>query len=546
MKCFQHLQTSPDADNPAHLVHGGTGGRAGRHGVGGTGGAGGRGGWAHSWTTHSRYRSMNGVWHTRTHYHRNPGGVDGPPGRDGHTPSVPLMNGPDGQRGTVNFVTTNAFGQDCVYFNKYNLRCTHFRLYEFGHNPDGGSSANQSLITNMNPNGLQADGVFEFGQMCFLDNINIVNIGGMPTPPRQRQLITLNKGKWVKPVEADDVFSLVNDPLPASHKKDVAGNLRFQIGMMDVNTIQKTDHEPVAVSEPVILSCTQLGIETANKNGRNTGFKRVFGGFGDVTDDYRTLFAQFPAENRGGFMGLTSLASGEGTSLMFPVKNIASLPFGSTTGRGLGIQVSMPPGFKIKPEDIEFTFIGHKLQSGNVTDKEVGNNEGAVNTVKTDSGTGAGMLSDKTQIDLANKESFESNGIEKTEFEGYFFPVPFLPGNSVNNLKMEVKLKETIPPYAYGEIRAQMYIEDLYQKQWRLIQKRMTSLRCEPKFHPHNDIQAILLTTSSTTEKQYSTWMEILSHKFGLVTSVFSLSRYGSFGPKEIWMESNLLFKIAR
>ena len=39
--------------------------------------------------------------------------------------------------------------------------------------------------------------------------------------------------------------------------------------------------------------------------------------------------------------------------------------------------------------------------------------------------------------------------------------------------------------------------------------------------------------TSSTTQAQFQAWMSLLLTKFGLCTSVYSVSRYGAFGPKE-------------
>lgn len=72
----------------------------------------------------------------------------------------------------------------------------------------------------------------------------------------------------------------------------------------------------------------------------------------------------------------------------------------------------------------------------------------------------------------------------------------------------------------------------------------MNALRCEPTFLPTEYTQAILVTTSSTTETQYRTWMEVLTGTFGLCTVVFSLSRYGAFGPKDVWMEGEKFEKM--
>jgi hypothetical protein len=140
----------------------------------------------------------------------------------------------------------------------------------------------------------------------------------------------------------------------------------------------------------------------------------------------------------------------------------------------------------------------------------------------------------------------ETNGIGAASFEGFFFALPNLPGNnSLTNLQLQVKLKPSVAPYTYGEILANVFIEGLYEKQWQLIQRRMTPLRCEPTFmpivaSPQNPAvytQAVLVTTSATTQTQFKVWMDLLTGTFGLCTAVFSLSRYGAFGPTKVWME---------
>lgn len=72
----------------------GKGGNGGYGGHGGTGGPGGRGGMSYSWTTTSR----NADGTTHTHYHSNPGGFSGPPGRNGFK-GANGMNGFDGTIG---------------------------------------------------------------------------------------------------------------------------------------------------------------------------------------------------------------------------------------------------------------------------------------------------------------------------------------------------------------------------------------------------------------------------------------------------------------
>ena len=88
--------------------------------------------------------------------------------------------------------------------------------------------------------------------------------------------------------------------------KHTAGQLRFQIGILDVeNKVRAVDHEPMKVREDVTLNCWQLGLETVAENGKNAAFRRPYAGFEDVdghAKERATLTAQYPIQNEGGFM----------------------------------------------------------------------------------------------------------------------------------------------------------------------------------------------------------------------------------------------------
>lgn len=269
---------------------------------------------------------------------------------------------------------------------------------------------------------------------------------------------------------------------------------------------------------------------------RGTEFQRSFTHFNNVFREMLTF--QFPVRNQGGFFGLTSLAAGEQTTLQFPVENISTLALGnnemgvSVPGsqgqvlpyRGVGVHIEMPTGFAINPQDVEFKFVGVKVveDKRKQMDAELRNTQNDVHFT----------------ISLDQVNEYTSSGIVKT-FNGYFFPLPLLPAKEISNLKMEVRLKQTVSPYTYGQLRANLLLEDLYAKEWKLVQRRMHELRCEPEFLPSAYTQAILITTSSTTQQQFQIWMNVLTTTFGLATSIFSVSRYGKFGPRvDIWRQN--------
>ena len=62
----------------------------------------------------------------------------------------------------------------------------------------------------------------------------------------------------------------------ASPQRDVAGQLRFQIGMLDVSNNKKPDFEPIVINEKLRIAGHQLGVETALFNGPTTRYQREF------------------------------------------------------------------------------------------------------------------------------------------------------------------------------------------------------------------------------------------------------------------------------
>lgn len=242
-----------------------------------------------------------------------PGGMPGRDGRDGATPVGGLCDGAPGPQGSFALKVVPAQGGvEGEFTGRYHLEAVSFVNCEFGHAVGDGSG---STTNNLAP-----DGVFEFGQICFVDGMKVGNVGRMPSPSMQRQLIKLVPGKWVLP-QNDSVFTLRGLSLQPENCLDVVGQLRYQLGMIDIEKAAKdaTDFEPVLVKEQLKLSCAQLGIELPDKHSEQTTYQREFEGFtpAEVCATDGQLNIQWPVQNRSGFLGLTSLAPGEATALQF-------------------------------------------------------------------------------------------------------------------------------------------------------------------------------------------------------------------------------------
>ncbi|CAD7961534.1 unnamed protein product [Amoebophrya sp. A120] len=552
-----YLMMSVDrARDPSVLVVGGPGGQPGFHGPGGPGGMGGMGGSSYHWTSSRTegYTDSNGNRQTRTvtDHHSNPGGFPGIRGRRGLTPCVPLAFGPNGGQGKYELIIESAVnGQKMVFDSRFHLEANDFQIKEYGHYND---KSGQTL----------PDNVFEFGQCCFVDNISVKNVGGMPTPSMQRQMMQLIPGKWVlaganEQSVQDAVFTVRGMAIDSNTAVSVDGELRYQIGMIEMDKLDNSDFDPAIVQEEVKLQGRQLGIETDNYHSQSTKYQKNFDQFQESSIQLMTV--QFPLQNANGFLGLNSLAAGESTVIQFPLKNISSLPMGfALGGRQIGVKVFLAKNTTIHNGNIGFSFLGHKLANHSL------NNEKETDQTAKDNKTDTIFPQDKPDqefpnqvvfydaekgevlLDLSNEKNITSaqnvlyqhcNAPEMAPLndgisDGVFFVVPMIqPNQSLSTLKLKIKLSKSVPAYAYGELRAHIYLEDLYQKSWRLIQKRMMNLRCEPTFLPTKYTQAILVTSSSTTQYEFDLWMKLLAVEFGLVTSVYSVSRYGSFSPAD-------------
>eukprot|EP00347_Sterkiella_histriomuscorum_P009341 403341583 len=159
-------------------IEGGRGGSAGRNGHGGAGGPGGRGGssYTYSTTSTSTYRDSNGNTQTQhhTHWHTNPGGMNGPSGNSGHDGSAHLHCGRDGADGSFEFIVEHLNGP-VKYLNKYDLKLLDFGIIFY-----------------------EEDGIIEPGEKAYISTLTLHNIGLMPTPIQTDFFVSLVDNNWLQ------------------------------------------------------------------------------------------------------------------------------------------------------------------------------------------------------------------------------------------------------------------------------------------------------------------------------------------------------------
>lgn len=158
-----------------HGIEGGPGGGPGANGSGGSGGPGGSGGSSYSWTESESYTDSQGKRQTRTTHHSNPGGSSGRSGSSGMPGTAYLVAGQSGGNGSfVIHVTSN--GETTAYPERYDLR-----ILGFEHRSDND------------------DGIYEPDELIHITNIEVMNVGGMPTPATRKIELSLREQGWVYP-----------------------------------------------------------------------------------------------------------------------------------------------------------------------------------------------------------------------------------------------------------------------------------------------------------------------------------------------------------
>jgi hypothetical protein len=303
-----------------HDVHGGGGGARGKNGHGGSGGSGGRGGDSYSWTTTSSYKDSQGNTQTRTHHHRNPGGSNGSRGADGMTGHANVKDGADGADGTYTIEVKSEAGVT-TYASRYDLR-----LVSFAHDS------------------LNEDCVYEPGELVRVFELEVENVGGMPTPSQDELELALVPGGWVKPEPG--ALRCVKG-LEAGARHAVSGELRFRIA----------DFTPTGPSEPLEVD------ESIMQRALLPSVRRDFEHYQEAGALEAGRFViRFPARV-GAPTNLRSLAAGEATRVRFSVVNQSRFALGSKSAckRVLRVRVTSADDTEIGDDFVGFTADGKDL-----------------------------------------------------------------------------------------------------------------------------------------------------------------------------------------
>lgn len=260
---------------------GGDLGFAGERAVGGRGGPGGPGGRSYHWTETQTYRGSDGKTQTRTVMRSNPGGINGPQGRDGRPSIYRAKDADPGCNGRFSIDVLEANGSRTSYPSPFDLQLITFDIAS------------------------EYD-VYEPDSLVSVDQIVIQNCGGMPTPSNYTVRVFLRRDTWLISDEVDLVLHRSLQP-GESYTFEDAG-LGFRIGDFVVNAPRK---RAFRLRQPV---SPQARLES--------GIARTFEQFENGED----IQARFPVELTA-ITCLNSIAPGESTRLIWAVRNIGTETF---------------------------------------------------------------------------------------------------------------------------------------------------------------------------------------------------------------------------
>ncbi len=287
------IVTVADADTPLlmllrHDIRGGTGGAPGHNGAGGSGGAGGRGGDSYSWTTTSESRNADGSTTTHTHYHSNSGGSNGRSGSTGMSGNAAVKRGADGEVGTFAIRVVDG-DTTLTYPSRYDLR-----LVSFAHDS------------------LNEDAVYEPRELVRVFDLEVENVGGMPTPRQDELALALARGGWIRPEPGD---LRCKPGLAPGERYRVPGELRFRIA----------DHTPSEPSGPLEVE------ESILQRAMLPSVRRDFEQYqqGDALAQGRFVI-RYPLR-LSTVTSLPSLAAGEATRVRFSVTNQSRFALGASS-----------------------------------------------------------------------------------------------------------------------------------------------------------------------------------------------------------------------
>ncbi|HEY4055240.1 MAG TPA: hypothetical protein VGM39_01485, partial [Kofleriaceae bacterium] len=284
---------------------------------------GGAGGSSYSWTTTSTSHNSDGTTSTQTHYHSNSGGSTGRSGSSGYNGNARVTVGANGEVGTFAIRVTDGTST-ATYDSRYDLR-----LVSFSHE------------------NLNEDAVYEPGEVVRVFDLEVENVGGMPTPKKDELSLALGAGGWVKP-EAGELTC--RPGLPPGERYKVPGELRFRIA----------EHTPQKPSDPLEVE------ESIYQRAMLPSVHRDFDSYqtGDAIQQGKFVI-RYPAR-LSTVENLNSLAAGEATRVRFTVTNQSRFSLGtqSETKRVLRVRVTTAEDSELGDEHVELVVGDQVLAPG--------------------------------------------------------------------------------------------------------------------------------------------------------------------------------------
>ena len=253
-------------------------GFAGEAGSGGAGGSGGRGGRSYHWTEQRSYTDSQGNRRTRTIHRSNRGGRNGRSGRTGNRSRYRAKDGRPGNVGLFRIVVESENGRLREYPSPYDLGLISFDI--------------ASEYTILEPDSLIS-----------IDNIEIENFGGMPTPENYTIRISIQSDRWLIHDEVDLVMHRAIEP-GERYRFDQHG-LKIRLGDYIVDAPRR---QPFTLDHPI------------NPTARmESGICRPFRNF----ENGEEAEIRFPVE-LSEIVSLRSLAPGESTRMIFSITNVGT------------------------------------------------------------------------------------------------------------------------------------------------------------------------------------------------------------------------------